>query len=108
MPNDLAPHLLTRPQVAYALGTSVSHVDRLIGSGRLPAFKVGRLVRIHPAAIEGFLDSCAIQCGESRSAACRVEPVPERIAAYRGARSENQAPSFRRLLRSQQQPGAPA
>jgi excisionase family DNA binding protein len=104
MPNDLAPHLLTRPQVADALGASVSHVDRLIGGGSLPALKIGRLVRIRPADVEAFLESCAIP-----RAACpprRVEPVPERCVAYSRALSESLVPSFRRLLRSQQQSGA--
>jgi len=106
MPSDLAPHLMTRRQVADALGASVSHIDRLIGSGRLPALKVGRLVRVRPADVNDFLESCAIP--RPASTPRRIEPVPERWVASTHGPRESQVPSFTRLLRSQQQPGAAA
>lgn len=44
-----AERLLTAGQAAQHLNTSVRTVRRLIAAERLPAVRIGRLVRIRPA-----------------------------------------------------------
>ena len=49
--------LLTVSQVAEALQTSTRTIQRFVSSGDLSAVRIGRLVRIRPAALEAFLNN---------------------------------------------------
>ena len=43
------------PEIARHLGSSAGLVYRLIASGELRSFKVGRLVRVRESALEQFI-----------------------------------------------------
>ena len=43
-------------QVAHQLGVHPETIRRLIHDGRLDAVRVGRVLRIDPGAVQGFLD----------------------------------------------------
>jgi excisionase family DNA binding protein len=43
-------------QVAHQLGVHPETIRRLIHDGRLEAVRVGRVLRIDPGAVQGFLD----------------------------------------------------
>ncbi len=43
-------------QVAHQLGVHPETIRRLIHDGRLDAVRVGRVLRIDPTAVQGFLD----------------------------------------------------
>jgi excisionase family DNA binding protein len=43
-------------QVAHQLGVHPETIRRLIHDGRLEAVRVGRVLRIDPHAVQGFLD----------------------------------------------------
>ena len=51
---DVGP-LLTRHQVAELLNVSATSIWRLVGSGELPAYKVGGQIRIATADAEHYL-----------------------------------------------------
>jgi excisionase family DNA binding protein len=42
--------------VAHRLGVHPETIRRLIHDGRLEAVRVGRVLRVDPAAVQGFLD----------------------------------------------------
>ena len=48
--------LITMPDVALRLGTSVRHIRRLVAERRIPIVKVGRFVRFEDHAIEHWID----------------------------------------------------
>jgi excisionase family DNA binding protein len=43
-------------QVAHQLGVHPETIRRLIHDGRLEAVRVGRVLRVDPVAVQGFLD----------------------------------------------------
>ena len=47
--------MLTRMQVALALGVSLSTIDRLIRSGSLKSAKFGKCVRVDPEELKAFI-----------------------------------------------------
>lgn len=49
------PRLLTKPEVGRLLRISLSGVDRLLSSGRLPCYKLGRRVLVPRDALETLL-----------------------------------------------------
>ncbi len=51
-----APDILTEDEVAAMLRCSVRHVQNLRIAGRLPFWRVGRIVRYHRPAIMQALD----------------------------------------------------
>ena len=51
------PALLSREDAANALSVSLRSIDTLIASGDLPVVRLGRAVRIKPAAIDYLVDS---------------------------------------------------
>jgi excisionase family DNA binding protein len=51
--------LLTPSEVADQLQVSLRTVRRLIDTGKISALRVGRLIRIRPAALEAYLTEAA-------------------------------------------------
>lgn len=51
--------LLTPVEAADRLQVSIRTVRRLIASGKLKTLRVGRLIRITPAAMEAYLTEAA-------------------------------------------------
>ena len=49
------PSLLTLDEVAERLNVSRRTVERLVHGGDLAATKIGRAVRVHPQAVEGYI-----------------------------------------------------
>lgn len=47
--------LLKRKQFADALGMAVRTVDYLIAAGEIPVVRIGKAIRIRPAALENFI-----------------------------------------------------
>ena len=45
---------MTTAEVADRLGVSLRSVYRLIDTGQLPAYKIGRLIRLRTAEVEAF------------------------------------------------------
>jgi excisionase family DNA binding protein len=54
---DKNSELIGIEQLAQRLGITVRHVRRLVAEKRVPYYKVGRLVRFHPAEITAWLDA---------------------------------------------------
>lgn len=49
------PRLLTLPEVAAYLSVSPKSVRRLVASGRLPHYRLGRVLRFDPADVSRWL-----------------------------------------------------
>ena len=54
-PADFSDHMFTIAEVAQKLSVSTRTVQRLIKSGKLRAYQVGRQKRIPPVAVEQML-----------------------------------------------------
>lgn len=54
MPKTTGPAWMTTAEVADRLGVSLRSVYRLIDTGQLPAYKIGRLIRLRTAEVEAF------------------------------------------------------
>jgi excisionase family DNA binding protein len=52
------PQLLTTREIAKRLAVGKRTVERLAASGRLPAVRIGRLIRFKPADLAAFIDGC--------------------------------------------------
>jgi excisionase family DNA binding protein len=52
--------LLTKPQVAEALGVSERWVKRALEEGRFPKVKVGKLVRVRRSDVEAYIEANVI------------------------------------------------
>ncbi len=67
---------------ATCLGVSVSTVRRLVRSGDLPAFRVGRQLRFRPEDIDAYIESKRIfpRGGSPRDA--RDERVQETVRSW--------------------------
>lgn len=48
-------HCLTKEQVARAIGISISYINKLISSGKIPYIKIGRSIRFLEADIQLWL-----------------------------------------------------
>lgn len=55
LPHPAAPYWLTRKEAAKYGRMHVNTLDRLIKAGRLPAYKIGRSVRIKRAELDAVL-----------------------------------------------------
>lgn len=64
--------LLTLPEVADALGCSVATVKRRIGSGVLPAFVDGRLVRVRDADLARYVAERVVRRSSGRRVSAAV------------------------------------
>jgi excisionase family DNA binding protein len=84
-PNGEAGTLLTLPLLAEMAGVSVVTLRREIAAGRLPAVKVGRLLRVRLTDWESYLSS--------KRVVGRPEPVPERLARPRAAAAPGLRPA---------------
>lgn len=54
---------LGTPEAARYLGISQRTLYRLIDSGELPAYKLGRVVRLQKADVEAFIEGARIEPG---------------------------------------------
>lgn len=54
------PQFASAAQVAAMLNVSTTHVYRLISNEELPAFRVGRLIRIPHKGVTAYLDRARI------------------------------------------------
>jgi len=50
--------LLNAGELAFILGLSKSFVYQIVRNGRLPAVRIGRMVRVRPEDLEAFLQGC--------------------------------------------------
>jgi excisionase family DNA binding protein len=82
-PQDSAPRLLSRDDVAECLGASVSTVLRLERRGELPHIKLGRLVRFKPTDVEALIE--------------RAYTAPENDVAPAGGERDGKTPEATRL-----------
>jgi excisionase family DNA binding protein len=57
-PNSI-PSLLNVPEVADRLQVSIRTIRREIAQGRLRVLRIGRLIRITPAALETYMTEAA-------------------------------------------------
>jgi excisionase family DNA binding protein len=55
-PTEAVPQLVSIPELAQTLGTTVRHIRRLVAERRVPFIKVGGLVRFDPAEVARWLD----------------------------------------------------
>jgi excisionase family DNA binding protein len=58
-PDPLAEAFLRPAEAAKALKVSATEVLRLVRDRRLPALRIGRVVRLHPADVQKFAASRA-------------------------------------------------
>ena len=54
---------LSTKQASSRLGVTLRTLYRLIDEGRLPAYKIGRVIRLKDADVEAFIESARIQPG---------------------------------------------
>lgn len=54
---------LNTKQAARRLGIAPSTLYRLIDSGELPAYRLGRVIRLQQAEVDAFIESARIQPG---------------------------------------------
>lgn len=52
--------LLSKADVAEALGVTVRTIDRFISTHRIECIKVGRSVRFRPESVESFLKAATV------------------------------------------------
>jgi len=58
---QVGQRLLTMRQAAEQLGTTERHVRKLWATRRLPAIKVGALVRFDPADLDRWIDAHRVE-----------------------------------------------
>ena len=54
MPKTTGPEWMTTAEVVERLGVGLREVYRLIDTGQLPAYKIGRLIPLRTADVEAF------------------------------------------------------
>ncbi len=64
MPKSTGERWMGVPEAAEYLGVVVRTVYRLIDTGDIPAFKVGRVIRMRREDVDAFLESRRIEPGE--------------------------------------------
>lgn len=57
--------LISIPELARRLGTTVRHIRRLVAEKRIPYLKVGGLIRFDPTEIASWLEDRSVRPGES-------------------------------------------
>lgn len=62
--DDLGSPWLGTTEAARYLGVVPRTLYRMIDEGRIPAFKLGRVIRLRVADLEAFLESNRVQPGE--------------------------------------------
>lgn len=60
--------LLTIAQVAEALQLSTKQVRRLIEREEIPAYRFGRLIRVSPGGLHGFIESRSLTSKSNKRA----------------------------------------
>ena len=63
--------LLSRKDAGITLGVSLRTVDELISSGDLPVVRLGRSVRIRPAALDYLIEARETRTNPKRGGATR-------------------------------------
>lgn len=58
--------LMTVPEAALQLGIGVTNTWKLVWSGELPSVRIGRAVRVDPAAIRAFVDAHSTKVTDPR------------------------------------------
>jgi excisionase family DNA binding protein len=71
------PNLIDIETLSRCLGSSVSHVRRLVAERRIPYIKVGYFIRFDPEEIVRWLDA-ARQPGRTDGPRQRLEPTSAR------------------------------
>lgn len=64
-------------ETSQRLGITLRTLYRFIDEGRLPAYKLGRVIRIQESDVERFIDSARISPGDLRN----LYPEPKRDVA---------------------------
>lgn len=64
MPKSQGPDWVGTPGAAAYLGITLRTLYRMIDQGELPAYRVGRVIRLRWDAIEDFVQSARIKPGE--------------------------------------------
>lgn len=59
---------LSSDDAAKMLGITTRTLYRFIDDGRLPAYRLGRVIRLQRTDVDGFIESCRIQPGTLASA----------------------------------------
>lgn len=54
---------LSTAEASERLGVTLRTLYRLVNEGRLPAYKIGRVIRLKEADVEVFIESARIQPG---------------------------------------------
>lgn len=71
MPNSTGERWMGVLDAAEYLGVVIRTVYRLIDTGDIPAYKVGRVIRMKRADVDAFLESRRNQPGELGHLYCR-------------------------------------
>lgn len=73
--------LLTAADVAEKLNVSLSTISKLVASGRLRGYRIGRCLRVSDDALLEFLEGVVTECPQKSDAAapvvCEAETVTE-------------------------------
>ena len=59
----VATEWLGTTEVAARLGVTLSTVYRLIDHNGLPAYRIGRVIRVRAEELAGFIEACRVQPG---------------------------------------------
>jgi excisionase family DNA binding protein len=54
---------LSTPEAARRLGVTPRTLYRFIDEGQLPAYRLGRVIRLKEGEVDTFIDSCRIEPG---------------------------------------------
>jgi excisionase family DNA binding protein len=54
---------LSTAEASERLGVTLRTLYRLVDEGRLPAYKIGRVIRVKEADVDAFIESSRIQPG---------------------------------------------
>ncbi|MDP9419427.1 MAG: helix-turn-helix domain-containing protein [Actinomycetota bacterium] len=96
MPRSHGPEWFGTPDAAAYLGVTLRTLYRLIDEGKIPAYKVGRVIRLRRAEVDAFVESQRIQPGELSHLRPGAEPLRSRDEVRRRHRAANEARRRRR------------
>jgi excisionase family DNA binding protein len=85
--NTTGPEWLGVPALAELLGVTMRTLYRMLDSGELPAYKIGRVIRIQRVDVEAFCERTKGKRGELRHTSQPVEQLPANpeVLAWRGS-----------------------
>ena len=63
---------LNTAETARRLGVTARTLYRFIDEGQLPAYRMGRVIRLKASEVDEFIESCRIEPGTLDSAPSRV------------------------------------